>query len=78
MSRTTSAVRLEEALPELQELAPPANTTSAPSPRNRRLLAELRMLSDEDLDTLEDELNFYAFTGMAGPHLKSFLEVIDL
>ena len=54
---------------------------SKPSPRrssvsviNRSIQSKVRGFSDSDLEALEDELDFYAFTGIRGPRVQYLMK----
>lgn len=76
MSRMTSAVRLEE--PSILHMIP--TRPEARPASGLRIVDSLRTavgdFSDLDLEALEDELDFYAFTGVAGPRVKHLLAVL--
>jgi len=54
-------------------------STSAPSERrqSRAILVQLSKLSCFELEMLEDDLNFYAFTGLASPGISKFEPFVE-
>ena len=74
MRRTTSALRIQEAATGLIETALPAAPALPAKPN--ALHAAVARLSADDLAYLEDELDFYAFTGMAGLRVKALLDIV--
>ncbi len=76
MRRTTSALRLEEAAPGPVAAALPLPPALSRPATQTALHAAVASLSRDDLAALEDELDFYAFTGMAGPRVKALLDIV--
>lgn len=59
---------------ELVEVSP--TPPLAEQAYSRALEAEMRKLSSSDLKKLEDDLDFYAFTGVAGPLLSKLIPLL--
>jgi hypothetical protein len=76
MTRVNTAVRMDEAFPQLPDAVIPANDPNGPAVSARTMGAELAGLSNKQLAVLEDELDFYAFTGMPGPYVQRLLKFV--
>jgi hypothetical protein len=70
----TSAVRSDEAFLCQSVIAEPASKVAHPVSAIESMRSELFELSSAELAILEDELDFYAFTGIAGPYVKKLLQ----
>ena len=73
MSMMTSVVRADEAFLCQSVIAEPATKATHPVAAIESMRSELLELSNAELATLEDELDFYTFTGIAGPYVKKLL-----
>jgi len=78
MSMMTSVVRSDEAFLCQSVVAEPASKAVHPVSAIERMRSELLELSNAELAILEDELDFYTFTGIAGPYVKKLLTCIRL
>ena len=75
MRRTTSALRTEDILPCPDDFPVEMRPLSDAARQANALHVALAGFTNGDLNALEDELDFYAFTGMAGPRLKALMKI---
>ena len=73
MSIMTSVVRPDKNLRHQNSASVPASDANYPIPAIEKMRSCLRDFSDAELETLEDELDFCAFTGIAGNLVKKLL-----
>lgn len=78
MSMMTSVVRSDEAFLCQSVIAEPTSKVAHPASAIESMRSELSKVSNAELAVLEDELDFYTFTGIAGPHVKKLLQCIRL
>lgn len=72
----TSAIRLDEFNPNAPDTSGPANKTLRPRFVEQSLRAELANFSRSEIHELEDELNLFAFTGIASSRITSLLNFL--
>jgi hypothetical protein len=72
----TSAIRLDEFHPNVPYTSGPAKNIIRPRLVERSLRCELANFSSGELRELEDELNFYSFTGIASSHITRLLNFL--
>jgi len=72
----TSAIRQDEFHPNVPDTSGPAPKTFRLRLVEQTLHAELANISSSELDELEDELNFYSFTGIASSRIKRLLNFL--
>ena len=75
MSSAVSGARLDLAVRRLRAAKTTEDMVSDEPALASELLEELQVWSDRELEELEDELDFYTFTGTPGPHLRKLLHL---
>jgi hypothetical protein len=76
LSMMTSVIRSDEVLRCQNDTSGPASDATHPISAIENMRSRLRNFSDIEVATLEDELDFYTFTGIAGSTVKKLLAVI--
>jgi hypothetical protein len=71
-----SAIRQDEFHPNVPDTSGLANKIFRPRLVEQTLHAELANFSSDELYELEDELNFYSFTGIASSRIKRLLNFL--
>ncbi|NND22098.1 MAG: hypothetical protein HKM96_11010 [Boseongicola sp.] len=66
----------DPSLEDFHRNVPPANDPAAQHEPVQALSRAISPLSGLQLETLEDELDFYAFTGLMGPLMKKVLSSV--
>ena len=72
----TSVVRSDETFSCQKGISGPFASETHPISAIQRMRSSLRDMSDEDLAILEDELDFFTFTGIADNFVKKLLLAI--
>jgi hypothetical protein len=76
MSMMTSVIRSDEVLRCQNGTSGPASDATHPISAIEKMRSRLRYFSEIEVAKLEDELDFYTFTGIAGSYVKKLLPVI--
>jgi len=71
-----SAIRLDEFHPNVPDTSGPAKNIFRPRLVEQSLRCELASFSNGELRELEDELNFYSFTGIASSRITRLLNFL--